>query len=208
MDPSTITTAGLDKALTIALRLCDERTFDQLATEADRRDAEREARLNAPEALANAALWYAKQGLKIFPLRPLDKSPYPGSRGFKDASNDLTVVREWWTHRPSSNIGFATGDLLDVIDVDGAKGYASMRDNGFSYEALGISYTPGDSTKGKEPGKHIFVAPTGDNNAADIWPGVDYRGKGGYVVLPPSRRPDGRYRWSGSNPLNLTGVTT
>lgn len=206
MNPATLTVDQLDKALTVALHLCDESTFDQLAIEADRRSAAKEARLSAPEALMQAALWYAQLGLAIFPIKPLDKIPYSGSRGFKDASHDLTVVREWWTHRPNSNIGFATGRTFDVIDVDGAQGYASMREHDISYEALGVSYTPGDASKRKGPGKHIFITPTGRGNGANLLPGVDYRGSGGYVLLPPSRRPDGRYRWSGATPLNIEAL--
>jgi hypothetical protein len=33
----------------------------------DAEDAERDARLRAPGALAAAALWYAGQGLRVFP---------------------------------------------------------------------------------------------------------------------------------------------
>jgi hypothetical protein len=40
------------------------------------------------------------------------------------------------------------------------------------------------------------VPPAGRGNGVKILPGVDYRGAGGYVVLPPSRGYNGRlYRW-------------
>jgi hypothetical protein len=45
-------------------------------------------------------------------------------------------------------------------------------------------------------GRHLYVAPSGDGNAANFRPGLDYRGAGGYVVAPPSIGPNGkRYDW-------------
>jgi hypothetical protein len=45
-------------------------------------------------------------------------------------------------------------------------------------------------------GFHWYVKPTGMGNRAGVLPGVDFRGKNGYVIAPPSVHPDGnRYRW-------------
>lgn len=41
----------------------------------------------------SAALWYAEQGLHVFPLQPLAKVPWPRSRGFKDATTDADRIR-------------------------------------------------------------------------------------------------------------------
>jgi Bifunctional DNA primase/polymerase, N-terminal len=60
--------------------------------------------------------------------------------------------------------------------------------------------------RGKEPlrgpavqtghGLNWYVLPTGLGNGADVLPGVDFRGRDGYVVAPPSVHPDGhRYQW-------------
>jgi hypothetical protein len=49
-------------------------------------------------------------------------------------------------------------------------------------------------------GFHWYVKPTGVGNRAGVLPGVDFRGRGGYVLGPPSVHPKGhRYRWI--NPL-------
>jgi hypothetical protein len=166
--------------------------FWELAHESDRREAERDARLAAPEALANAAAWYASQGIPVFPIQPHDKKPYPGSRGFKDATTDAATVTRWWRDRPASNIGTPTGHRFDVIDVDGPPGYQSMadlRDTGELPTILGKVYTPSG-------GRHLYIAPTGDGNATRFRPGLDYRGAGGYVLMPPSIGPNGkRYDW-------------
>src|SRR5215203_3500214 len=49
-------------------------------------------------------------------------------------------------------------------------------------------------------GFHWHVLPPGLGNRAGILPGFDFRGRGSYVVGPPSVHPGGhRYRWI--NPL-------
>ena len=112
-------------------------------TQLEREDEERQARLAAPDALANAALWYATvAGWPVFPLWPGGKAPRiksahePGStctgecgqlgHGLYDATTDPTQVRGWWQQWPQANIGTRTGLRFDVIDVDGPDGYHSL----------------------------------------------------------------------------------
>lgn len=151
--------------------------------------------------LGASALWYAEQGLAVFPLQPAAKVPMRGSRGCKDATADPDRVRAWWEQRPDANIGLATGHLVDVIDIDGPAGVASwaaMLDA--LPPALGKVSTP------RPGGTHLYVAAVpGRGNKARLLPGVDYRGTGGYVVAPPSVNADGvAYRWRA--PLDLTGL--
>jgi hypothetical protein len=44
-------------------------------------------------------------------------------------------------------------------------------------------------------GVHRFVRATGRGNGQRIAPGLDYRGRGGYVVAPPSVVEGRRYTW-------------
>jgi hypothetical protein len=45
-------------------------------------------------------------------------------------------------------------------------------------------------------GWHLLYAPTGLGNRVGLLAGVDWRGRGGLVVAPPSRHPSGHaYRW-------------
>lgn len=165
--------------------------------------------------LGAAALWYAEQGLHVFPLMPLAKIPYKGSAGFKDASSDAEVVRAWWTQRPDSNIGIATGHLVDVVDIDGPTGnhsLARMLDGttlddpyrGRLPTVIGVVSTP------RPGGRHLYVAASGRGNKAGLFPGVDHRGLGGYVVAAPSVTDDrpgqhaGSYVWV--RDLDLSGV--
>lgn len=184
-------------------------------------DDEREARLSAPDALTNAAAWYAQQGVLVFPLRARDKSPlFPsahpeGSReraecrgecgrdghGLYDATTDVDRVRAWWKATPRANIGVRTGQLFDVIDIDGPEGFASLadyREQEQLPDIFGVAWTP-------RGGRHFCVKPTGEGNTTNILPGLDYRGAGGYVAVPPSIGAGGkRYDWL--TPLDLDAL--
>lgn len=169
--------------------------------------ARAEARAPAiPLALGPAALWYAEQGLRVFPLQAGEKIPYPGSRGCLDATSDARQVRKWWMARPESNIGIATGLLVDVIDIDGPLGMRSWLDNeGVFPASLGVVSTP------RPGGTHLYIAARGGTNRAGVLPGIDLRASGGYVVAPPStlapaaeRDYHGSYTWR--HPLRLGGA--
>lgn len=185
----------LERLITEAMSLDD---WASVAIFADELDALEKPR--PVPTLLSSALWYAEQGLKVFPLQPGSKLPYKGSSGFKDATSEFGGVLNWWRHRPSSNIGLATGHLVDVVDVDGPEGvvsWAAMVDD--LPRAIGTVSTP------RAGGSHLYVAATGRGNRAGIAPGIDYRGLGGYVVAPPSVNADGvRYRWR--RPLGLAAA--
>jgi hypothetical protein len=154
--------------------------------------------------LLQSALWYAEQGLRVFPLTELSKVPRPGSRGCKDATSDPDQITTWWEAHPQANIGIATGHRVDVVDIDpplGQKSRCDLWETVFATidnDNLGKVLTP------RPGGMHIYVPATGDGNRAGIAPGVDYRGAGGYVVAPPSVTSVGRYRWLGTPRLQET----
>ncbi|MEO3922988.1 bifunctional DNA primase/polymerase [Micromonosporaceae bacterium B7E4] len=196
---NNLTDQELDEALNEALRREDMDEFNRLGDEADRRATIREARLVAPGALRVAAEWYIGQGIAVFPLQPGGKVPAT-KHGFKDASTDLEQVRRWWAATPAANIGLPTGGLFDVIDVDGEQGARSH------IHLTGTDLLPpifGYATTGRPCSRHLYIQATGDGNAAGLWPGIDYRGKGGYVVAPPSRT-GRRYDWL--HPLDVAGL--
>lgn len=141
-------------------------------------------------SLAGAALWYARQGLLVFPLKPRQKTPAT-AHGFKDASMSDDTVRAWWARNPEYNIGLTTGHMFDVIDLDGPAGLESavqIEDAGHLPPITGYVRTP--------RGWHLLTRPSGKGCATAVRPGIDYRGLGGYVVAPPSINEQGTvYRW-------------
>lgn len=180
----------------------DQGRIDAFLAEVDAHDATREARLTRPGALKSAAEWYAANGIAVFRLQPRDKKPFPGSRGFKDATTNLAQVRAWWTATPNANIGIPTGQHgFDVIDIDPPAGPLSLldlRDADVVPEVIGKVITP-------RCGDHLYVRASGDGNTSGLLPGIDYRGRGGYVVAPPSIGPNGvRYTWT--RPIDLAAL--
>lgn len=157
-------------------------------------DDKARAWLERPDALHLTARWYAQQ-LKwpVFPLRPGAKTPATTS-GFKDATIDLDQIDSWWRRQPALNIGLPTGLAFDVLDIDAPDGFNSLADwreelPGLRLGDFAVAYTGND-------GRHYYLPPTGQGNAAGLRPGIDYRGQGGYVVAPPSKLENGRrYSW-------------
>lgn len=175
-----------------------------------REDEERRARLHAPDALALAAKWYATvANWPVFPLKPGGKTPLTRN-GFKDATTDLEQITGWWTATPDANIGTPTGYAFDVIDVDGPEGFASLaqlRHAACLVDCCATGTCPGSSTVldleilakayTGGGGRHLLTTPGAiGKNGARLMPGIDVRGAGGYVVLPPSRHESGNlYDW-------------
>jgi Bifunctional DNA primase/polymerase, N-terminal/Primase C terminal 1 (PriCT-1) len=146
--------------------------------------------------LCNAAIAYAARGFAVFPCAPRGKVPAT-QHGCRDATKDLAQITARWRENPHYNVAVATGPIsgIFVLDLDGLDAEASLRKLEEQYGALPAtveSITP--------RGRHLFFRCENDavrNSAGAIAPGLDIRGDGGYVVLPPSIHPSGRpYVWS------------
>ncbi len=172
----------------------------QRGDDAEAQRLERELDKPTPIAsLGSSALWYASIGWPVFPLltpaqaervarregiavekaakRPATKN------GLNDATVDADRIRSLWTKEPGYGIGLATGHAFDVIDIDGEAGYRSLRD--LDPEIFPPVHGKVSTTR-PDGGEHWYVLPTGDGNRAHVTPGIDYRGRGGYVCAPPT----------------------
>jgi Bifunctional DNA primase/polymerase, N-terminal len=112
--------------------------------------------------------------------------------GIKEATCNRSRILAWWTRHPQANIGLATGQTFDVLDVDGPAGEAAIRELAAEHGLQ--SSGPLVRTGG---GWHYYLTPTGLGNVNPAGlDHVDWRGRGGYVVAPPSRHASGYpYRW-------------
>lgn len=143
-----------------------------------------------------AALRLAARGMAIFPCHARGKTPAT-ARGLKEATTDVDKIEHWWLRRPDYNIAAATGPASNIFvaDIDGVDAEAEIRKLEEQYGAL-----PPTVESITARGRHIFFQwPDCDvrNSAGKIAPGIDIRGAGGYVLLPPSMHPSGRcYAWS------------
>jgi P4 family phage/plasmid primase-like protien len=168
------------------------------------------------ETLKEGALRYAGRGIPIFPLQPRSKKPFsdyhvscasipawaggphPTCRkqrhgGFYAATTDPARIAAWWDLHPEANIGGATGVVFDGfdIDVDPDKG-TNGEDTFTELEAKNGQQDLGPVHTTGRGGRHILLQPTGagSSNGA-IGEGLDFKGKGGYILLPPSVHPNG-----------------
>ncbi|MGO9569025.1 MAG: bifunctional DNA primase/polymerase [Desulfomonilaceae bacterium] len=201
----------------------------QLSKEKQRQIASTEDR---PALLLQAALEYATRGLAVFPLYWIDEhgncacgKPDCGSdggkhplwdkrdllHGYLNATTNPEQIRTWWDRWPLANIGIATGRKsgLIVIDVDPRKGgdesYGSLK------ETHGLPVTVTALTGGG--GWHDYLRPEngiGFTCKTDMWPGIDIKADGGYVVAPPSNHISGHtYQWEDAyhpNDLEIAAV--
>jgi hypothetical protein len=147
--------------------------------------------------LSEAALDYAAAGWAVFPVQPRGKKPLT-EHGLHDASTDAAAIRAWWRRWPEANVGLAIPRGLVAVDVDDPQAFHLLK-----AQDLVIPATV-KSTTGR--GCHLFYRTEAEiRNAVGVLPGVDLRGVGGYVVLPPSNHPSGaKYRWE--VPLSSSGL--
>jgi hypothetical protein len=119
--------------------------------------------------------------------------------GVWQATTDPAVVRRWWRRWPTANLALRTGVRFDVADVDGQPGVEALRAL-LTYATGPLGSGPLARTGGS--GWHLLFVPTGHGSPQRILPGVDWRGRGGYILVAPSRHPSGRrYQWV--RPLTL-----
>lgn len=148
--------------------------------------------------LLAAALGYLERGWAVLPVTPRSKVPLT-RHGLKDATTDRGQVERWWRRWSQANIGIATGSPsgLLVVDLDGREGLGSWARLEARYGGV---VTLEAATGGG--GVHlVYGYPEGidlGNTAGRLGEGVDTRGRGGYIIAPPSVHPSGRhYAWFG-----------
>jgi hypothetical protein len=139
--------------------------------------------------LPQAAARLAAVGMPVFPCVPGGKRPLV-EHGFHEATTDAGQVAAWWRRWPSANIGLPTGRTsgVEVVDVDrkasgsGFSTFARAREAGLVGGWLAAVCTPSG-------GAHFYF-PTAPDRPQPSWQAakarIDFRGEGGYVIVPPS----------------------
>ncbi len=162
------------------------------------------------EDTEQAARKFTEKGIPVFPAHDVTtgkcscfngascESPgkHPRSKGWQDiATTDPAQVAAWKRSFPNANYAAATGKAAGVIvlDVDPEKG------GGESLGKLIDLHGPFDETLTTLTGGGGFHAffkyPDGieiKNSTSKIAPGLDVRGDGGLVIIPPSLHASGR----------------
>ncbi|MDS2172397.1 bifunctional DNA primase/polymerase [Nesterenkonia sp. CL21] len=147
------------------------------------------AQVSDARPLSVAARQFADAGVPVFPCVPGGKRPLT-EHGFHDATTDLDQIAAWWGQHPEANIGVPTGAASGVVVVD-VDVHGSV--NGF--DAFGRAHEAGlvDGWRllvsTPSGGMHAYY-PASPGAAQRSWQaaraGIDFRGDGGYIVVPPS----------------------
>lgn len=155
------------------------------------------------------ALYYHKQKLTVIPIRgryavTLEEAKRPLIQWQKWQGKKPTKenIQAWFNQKPDADIGLLTGPTNGIIalDVDGKQGYKSIADKPIPRTWINVT----------RRGEHyIFrwdrrldgVATT----KVGVMPGIDTRGKGGYIIAPPSvGLGDFQYKWKeGAAPTDV-----
>ena len=154
-------------------------------------------------AVLEAALQYAARGWPVFRVTGY-KTPLRGTHGHKDATTDPELVQAWWGETPWVNVGMPTGNIV-VFDADGPGGEAQL-------QALAEAHggVPDTLKVLTSRGAHYyFLAPRGVHLSGNNQKrkkgedGLDIKGWGGFVVLPPSvnKKSGFRYEWVNNLPI-------
>ncbi len=132
----------------------------------------------------------ARQGVPVFPCAPDGKRPIL-EHGYREATTDVRQVEAWWRQRPRANTAIPTGAAsgvvvvdVDVHKVDGYAAYGRAERSGLFSEPLAVVTTP-------TGGRHLYY-PADAEREQRSWQvgraGIDFRGDGGYIIVPPSAR--------------------
>jgi hypothetical protein len=168
------------------------------------------AQPNTADLLATA-LSYAARGWHVFPCHTpvaagcscrnsdcerIGKHPRT-KNGLNDATTDEPTIRRWWKTWPDANIAVRTGAISGVVilDRDDEKGGDD------SLRELERTHGPLLETVQDITGRgmhYVFTHPGTPvkNGVETLGAGLDIRGDGGYVIVPPSLHENGqRYTW-------------
>ena len=153
------------------------------------------------------ALRYAGYHWSVIPMRPRDKRPMIKWQIYQQRMADVDEITGWYTRWPDANIGIVTGTIsgLVVLDIDPRHGGdQSLSQWGLEHGPLPPTI---EATSGGG-GRHIYFRHPGGliHNRVGLAAGIDLRGDGGCIVVPPSiHSSGGAYRWtSGHEPGKAT----
>src|SRR5947208_1544715 len=138
--------------------------------------------------LGIVALENLKLGFPVFPVEPGGKKPIVKWRPYQRTLPHEQQIQGWWIQWPDANIGMATGQLSRLVVVD--------CDSEEAIERFVQCHPTAASTRRSRTGRgehFYFQFEPGIRNLTGLsGEGIDIRGEGGYVILPPSLHASGQ----------------
>jgi hypothetical protein len=154
-----------------------------------------------PNDILEAALAALARGWSVMPISRTSKSPIVKWTQWQTHLPPESNIRHWFGERyPDCNLGIITGTLSGfvILDVDDEEGHEEIKRRGGLPDTVTVR-TSADWKLHyyfKHPGFEVRNFQK-DKNKKSPLPGLDFRGDGGYAMLPPSlhERTQQAYRW-------------
>lgn len=156
--------------------------------------------MNSVLAQANE---YIDQGWSILPVKPSEKRPYMTNwLQYQHTRATKEMADSWFTSLTGAGVGMVTGRISGVVVLD-VESYCSI-----PIDELLRRYPTQMISRTGTGGYHLFyLYPNGVSKIANrvgIFEGADIRADGGFIVLPPTRHPNGKlYEWVKKGPLGV-----
>ncbi len=133
----------------------------------------------------------ASLGVPVFPVWSESKRPVT-RHGFHDASTDAEQIQAWWSSTPEASLAIPTGQASGVVVVDiDVHGRVNGYDAAARTERAGLLSGWELMVRTPSGGMHLYY-PVIDAAEQRSWQsassGIDFRGDGGYIIIPPSSR--------------------
>jgi hypothetical protein len=143
----------------------------------------------------DTALKFAEHGAYLFPVK---KSKVPEFSGWKEkATTDKAQIEKWSKEYPDSNFAVKCGSESNicVLDVDVKHGQPGQASHDKLIKDIGPFHTKKQHTP--SGGFHYFFLypeeePIGNKIGLTSYPGLDFKGQNGFVLLPGSVVEDGK----------------
>lgn len=146
---------------------------------------------------------YIDRGWSILPVKPSEKRPYMTNwLQYQHTKATKEMVDNWFTNLSGAGVGMVTGRISNVVVLD-VESYCSI-----PIEELLRRYPTQMVSQTGTGGYHLFyLYPNNISKVANrvgIFEGADLRADGGFIVLPPTRHPNGNlYKWVKQGPLGV-----
>ena len=137
------------------------------------------------------ALYHQSEGRSVIPVGP-DKKPLIEWKQYQSKCATEEEIQAWWRQWPNANPAMVTGAIsgLVVLDIDAKHGRSSKDLPSVPVTAYAKSGNGGEHLYFKYPGVHV------KSDSGIFGLGIDIRGDGGCIVLPPSvNAHGGTYEW-------------
>lgn len=146
---------------------------------------------------------YIDQGWSILPVKPSEKRPYMTNwLQYQHTKATKDMANSWFTSLTGAGVGMVTGRISNVVVLD-IESYCKI-----PIGELLRRYPTQMVSRTGTGGYHLFyLYPTNMPKVANrvgIFDGADLRADGGFIVLPPTRHPNGHpYEWVKRGPLGV-----